>query len=84
MGLLLQPDAFSKIPKEEYNRLMQKIDWLWNNRTIVNHLTLSENLSGFYKKRVGKYRIIYTYDANPDNMIIYVVGHRDDIYKKFK
>jgi len=42
----------------------------------------SANLSEFYKKRLGKYRIIYTYDDNADELIVRLVDTRDDIYKK--
>ena len=60
---------------------MKKIDWLWLNREYVTHQPLSENLSEFYKRRVGKYRILYTYDNDSDDMVIYLLGLRDTIYK---
>lgn len=41
-----------------------------------------ENLSEFYKKRVGKYRIIYSYDENPDDLVVRLVGTRDSIYQE--
>jgi len=81
MGLLFDPDAFSKIPPNEVKRLMRKIDWLWVNRMLVTHFPLSQNLSGFFKRRLGKYRILYSYDSASDNMIIHLVGLRDTIYK---
>lgn len=83
MALLFQPEALSSIPREEIKRILQKIEWLWDNRTTVTHFLLGENLSGFYKRRLGKYRIIYTYDSNKETMVIFMAGHRDDIYKKF-
>ncbi|MEX2599348.1 MAG: hypothetical protein WD533_06800 [Dehalococcoidia bacterium] len=47
---------------------------------MANHLPLSANLAGFYKRRVGIYRIIYTWGPDPDDMVVYKVGTRDDIY----
>jgi len=81
MGLLFDAKALDKIPLEDAKRIKQKIDWLWANRGAVNHLPLGENLSGFFKRRIGRYRIIYTYECNPDTMVIRLVGPRDTIYK---
>jgi mRNA-degrading endonuclease RelE of RelBE toxin-antitoxin system len=61
---------------------MAKIEWLWTNRRSVKHFPLSGNLSRFSKRRVGKYRIIYTYEPNSDDMVIRLVGLRDDIYSR--
>jgi mRNA interferase RelE/StbE len=82
MGLLFHPDALASIPQKDAERTKEKVDWLWANRHIVHHSPLRENLSGFCKRRVGQYRIIYTYDADQDNMVVCLVGSRDDIYKK--
>ncbi len=81
MALLFNPEILSYFPPKDVKRLMKKIDWLWLKREYVTHEYLSENLSGFYKKRVGKYRIIYTYDNESDDMKIHLVGPRDTIYK---
>jgi len=81
MALRFDPDAFKDIPRNEFERLMKKIDWLWVNRFLVTHFPLSGGLSGFFKRRVGKYRIIYRYDEASDEMIIHLVGLRDSIYK---
>ena len=61
---------------------MTKIGWLWANRRVVNHFPLSANLSGFYRRRLGKYRIVYTYDPNPDELVVRLIGSRDDIYRE--
>ncbi len=79
--LRFAPDAFSDIPKSETERLLIKITWLWDNRKTILHHPLRYELSGLYKYRVSKYRIIYDYDENPDNMTIRLVGTRDTIYK---
>ena len=80
MALQFDPDALADIPRQDIDRIMKKIEWLWQNRDVVPHECLNENLSGFCKKRLGKYRIIYTYDDNSDNMLIHMVGLRDTIY----
>jgi len=81
MALLFDPEAFSSIPHSDADRILKKIDWLWLNREYVTHEPLGENLRGFYKRRLGKYRILYTYDNDSDDMIVHLVGLRDTIYK---
>jgi len=81
MTLLFDPDALSSVPSKDAERILKKIDWLWLNREFVTHETLCENLSGFYKRRFGKYRILYTYDDGSDDLTIHLVGLRDTIYK---
>jgi mRNA interferase RelE/StbE len=81
MPLLLHPDALNEIPDNDEARLMKKIEWLWVNRLLITHSPLHGDLSGFLKRRVGKYRIIYSYDEASDEMIIHLVGLRDTIYQ---
>jgi len=81
MALLFDPQAFLSVPRQDAERIIKKIDWLWLNREYVTHKPLSENLSGFYKRRLGKYRILYSYDNDSDDMTIHLVGLRDTIYK---
>lgn len=84
MPLLFAPDAFEGVPHHEAERLKRKIDWLWVNRMVLIHLPLHGNLSGFLKRRVGNYRIIYSYDKASDDMVIHLVGLRDSIYQDIR
>jgi mRNA-degrading endonuclease RelE of RelBE toxin-antitoxin system len=79
--LRFDPEVFTGVSKSDRERLLEKTQWLWDNRRVIDHHPLRHDLSGFFKKVVGKYRIIYSYDENPDQMIIYLVGTRDTIYK---
>ena len=82
MGLRFSPDAFEDVPENDRERLFNKVEWLWANRQLIAHWPLSENLSGYLKRRIGKYRIIYTYDTDRDDMVICLVGPRDTIYRQ--
>ena len=81
MALLFAPDAFKDIQGSETDRIMRKINWVWENRFLVKHEPLRWDLSGYFKRRVGNYRIIYTYDEPSDQMTIHLVGLRDSIYQ---
>lgn len=63
-------------------RILKKIEWLKINFDQILPLPLTGNLSGFYKLRIGDYRVIYEFDK--ENCIIYVnrIGHRREIYEE--
>ncbi|MDZ7965264.1 MAG: type II toxin-antitoxin system RelE/ParE family toxin [Nostoc sp. DedSLP03] len=42
--------------------------------------TLSADLSGMFKLRVGNYRVIYSFDIEALLITIHKIGHRRDIY----
>ncbi|MFC2018625.1 type II toxin-antitoxin system RelE/ParE family toxin [Chloroflexota bacterium] len=79
--LQFDPDALSGVPKPECERILEKAGWLWEFRSIVTHHPLRHDLSGLYKRLLGKYRIIYSYEEAADKMVIHLVGTRDTIYK---
>ena len=80
MSLLYDEEAFDSVPKQEHRRLVRKIEWLWQNRTILTHVQMRQDLNPFYKWRVGDYRILYTFDSEADEMVIRLVAHRSEIY----
>ena len=86
--LQLALDAFSGIPRFECEQILDKIQWIWVNRRMIDHHPLRHDLTGLYKRQKGKYRIIYSYDDGPDEMIVLLAGKRDTIYedavKKFR
>jgi mRNA-degrading endonuclease RelE of RelBE toxin-antitoxin system len=81
MSLLYDPEAFSDVPKKDYGRLVSKTEWLWVHRSEIIHHPLSNNLSGYFKRTVGPYRIVYDYDRDRDEIIIRLAGLRDTIYE---
>ena len=61
-------------------RILNKISWLGINFEQITPLSLTGKWSGFYKLRVGDYRIIYELDRENQLIIIIRVGHRREIY----
>jgi len=49
-----------KIDRINQLRIAKKIKWLGENFEQITPLTLTGNLSGYFKLRVGNYRVIYT------------------------
>ncbi len=69
-----------KLSQDVRQRIIQKIDWLSENFEQVTPQPLSSNLSGFFKLRVGDYRVIYEFSREEQTIIIDRVGHRREIY----
>ena len=61
-------------------RILNKIEWLAINFEQITPLPLTREWSGFYKLRVGDYRVIYEFDRESRIIIIVRVGHRSEVY----
>ncbi|QSJ19353.1 type II toxin-antitoxin system RelE/ParE family toxin [Nostoc sp. UHCC 0702] len=61
-------------------RILNKIEWLSVNFEQITPLALTGEWSGFYKLRVGDYRVIYEFDTENQLIIITRIGHRREIY----
>ena len=80
MSLRYERNALKGIPRNQSERAKIRIIWLWENRHDVRHHPRRANPRGYFKKRIGSYRIVYTYDQDLDEMVIKRVGRRDEIY----
>ncbi len=77
-------DDLSKLGRETRRRIIDKLDWLSENFTVIFPLPLSGNFKDFYKLRAGDWRVIYKIDWRNELIIVYFIGRRDEIYKKQK
>jgi mRNA interferase RelE/StbE len=83
-NLELKPVALSELEKLSstiQERIVKKLVWLSENFEKITPINLTANLIGFFKLRVGDYRIIYTFDDNLKTITVHQIGHRRDIYK---
>ncbi|MDG2991558.1 type II toxin-antitoxin system RelE/ParE family toxin [Candidatus Synechococcus calcipolaris G9] len=78
-----EPEAVAdlkQLPVNIRKRIVNKINWLVQNFEQIQPIPLTENLSGFFKLRVGDYRVIYDVDRSFRVITVDRVGHRRDIY----
>ena len=61
-------------------QILKEVNWLGLNFEQVQPKGLAENLAGFYKLRVGDYRVLYEIDEELEVFAIARIGHRRDIY----
>jgi mRNA interferase RelE/StbE len=77
------PSSFAdleKLNKTSQDRITKKIDWLIDNFDEIIPQALTANLSGFYKLRVGDYRVIYEFDREEKMIFINRIKHRREVY----
>ncbi|MGI0483525.1 type II toxin-antitoxin system RelE family toxin [Geminocystis sp. CENA526] len=74
-------EQLNKINPTIQQRIIKKIQWLEDNFENIIPLPLTANLSGFYKIRIGDYRVIYTFQVSNKIITIHEIGHRKDIYE---
>lgn len=61
-------------------RIGSKLDWLAAHLDEADTETLTGELHGLIKLRVGDYRVAYTVDRVAKVIRVHLIGHRGDIY----
>ena len=73
-------DDLDRLGSTDRKRIFRKINWLALNFEQASPQGLSANLAGFYKLRIGDYRVIYSVDSEGQLIAIVRIGHRSEIY----
>lgn len=73
--------SLQQIDSATARRMLLKAQWLEDNLSTAQHQSLEGPLKGFYKLRVGQYRILYMLDESRTTVQVHLVGHRREIYK---
>ena len=63
-------------------QIVERVRWLAENVETARLETLTGELAGFHKLRVGDYRVIYLILHDEQTLVINAVGHRREIYRK--
>ncbi len=73
-------DDLAAVPKNIKDRIRHAVE----NRLMVDPISygvpLRKSLHGYYKLRVGDYRIIFQIEGQ--HILILKIGHRKDVYPK--
>lgn len=63
-------------------RIVQKLEWLADNAAAIAHTPLTGDWQGYYRLRVGDYRVIYRLDHSLRMVVVEIIGHRSEIYDR--
>ena len=72
----------ARLDKPEARRVVDRINWLALNYGTIRPEALSGNPAGFYKLRVGDFRVIYEILDPEQILLVHAIGHRREIYRK--
>jgi mRNA interferase RelE/StbE len=72
----------AQLDKQVARRVVKRIRWLAANVEAVKPDTLSGDLAGLYKLRVGDYRVVYEILHAEQMIVVHLIGHRREIYRK--
>ncbi len=84
-SLEFQEDAVSDLAvldRPIRRRIIEKLDWLLENFDSVVLSGLGAEYKGFYKLRVGDWRVVYKVNWEYSLIIVCYIDHRNKIYKK--
>jgi mRNA interferase RelE/StbE len=68
-----------KLPQEISKRAAEAMKSILTN-PYSNGIRLVGNLKGFWKKRIGNYRIIYEIIESDKIVVFHIVEHRKNVY----
>ena len=78
-----EPEALAdleRLTQAVRERVIHKITWLSENFDQITPQTLTADLSGFFKLRVGDYRVIYEFSRDDKVISIDRIRHRREVY----
>jgi len=71
-----------KLDRQDAKRIVEKVKtFLLQNPTKLG-VPLKGSLKGFYRYRIGNYRIIYAIDFQEREILVLFINHRKNIYRK--
>ena len=71
-----------KLDSSIRTQVLEKIKWFRENFEQITPLPLGGKWRGFFKLRVGDYRIIYEVERERGMVTIHYIDRRDKIYKR--
>ncbi|MFO7773070.1 MAG: type II toxin-antitoxin system RelE/ParE family toxin [Dehalococcoidia bacterium] len=84
-GIVFMPraaDDLRRLDKPVAQRIIYKLNWLSQNFSELAPRTLAGEFKGFYRLRAGNFRVIYTAHREEHLLMVHLIGHRRDIYRR--
>lgn len=82
--VLILDDAESDLEKLDRSiarRIVRRVRWLAEHLDDISPDLLTGKLSGFFKLRVGDYRVIYRVIKSENLIVIHRIGLRREVYR---
>jgi len=71
-----------RLDSQNRKRILKRLKWLKENFNLIVPLPLSEEWQGFFKLRVGDWRVVYEIDYGKNKIFVHIIDKRDKIYQR--
>ena len=72
----------ARLDKPVGRRVVRRVKWLAANLDNLNPQSLTGDLTGLYKLRIGDYRVLYEILQDEQTIVIHEIGHRREVYRR--
>ena len=72
----------AKLNRDLRRRITEKLDWLQDNFDKISPSALDNEWRGFFKLRIGDWRVIYKIEWGKNLIRIWIIDRRDKVYKR--
>jgi len=73
-------DTLRDLDKSVAKRIAKKLVWLAENAETIGHEMLAGQWRGYFRWRIGDYRVLYILDHEERLLDVALIGHRSEIY----
>lgn len=70
-----------RLDKPVAHRILTRLHWLAENFNDITPVPLKGEWSGFFKLRVGDYRVLYEIVEEEALIFVLRIGHRREVYR---
>ncbi len=71
-----------KLDAQIARRILARLRWLAENFDNLRPEALAGNMAGLFKLRVGDYRVIYETLPEDRVIVVHLIGHRREVYRR--
>ncbi len=74
-------DDLVRLDRSIARRIVTRVQWLAEHFDEIKPQLLTGTLSGFFKLRVGDFRVVYKIHKDQNLIVIHRIGHRREVYR---
>lgn len=71
-----------RLGRKTQQRVVEKLKWFADHFEEVTPFPLDDPWKGFFKLRIGDWRVIYEVEETACRIVVHLIDRRDKIYKR--
>jgi mRNA interferase RelE/StbE len=72
----------ARLDRKTQQRVVEKLKWFAEHFEEITPLPLGDPWRGFFKLRVGDWRVVYEIEAVARRVVVHLIDRRDKIYTR--